>query len=162
MPDYKDLSKKFFLVILVVVLGMGLWFARQPFVAAVDAPVHLRCALLFNLNLVDNLQWPDWDAMAYGGRGSPILRYLGVLPCFSSLLQLVGFDVFWAVKLTVCLYAIVGILGLLKLYNQLNFKTGSWSQFCCCCNRLSPIIWAGLFFRIYVPCCFLHGYGCHV
>lgn len=148
MPDYKDLSKKFFLVILVVVLGMGLWFARQPFVAAVDAPVHLRCALLFNLNLVDNLQWPDWDAMAYGGRGSPILRYLGVLPLFfASLLQLVGFDVFWAVKLTVCLYAIVGILGLLKLYNQLNFKTGSWSAVLL---LLQPVVayhlgWAFLF-----------------
>lgn len=114
-------------LILALMAGLALWTMQKPFAAAVDAPVNLRSAYLFHLNLMDNLQWPDWDATAFGGRGSPILRYLGVLPLFlASIFQLAGADVFLAVKLVVVLYAIMGLLGLLYLIRLMKLSAETW------------------------------------
>ncbi len=98
--------------LIAVLLGLGYWLWLSPVVGAADVRVHVRSAWAFHVGLLDGPGYPDWDATAYGGRGNPMLRFLGPLPLvFTSLLQLVGLEALAAVKIVLAAFALLGLAG---------------------------------------------------
>ncbi len=99
-------------IIVALVLGLGMWIRQSPIAGASDVRVHVRSAHAFFMSLIDNVGYPDWDATAYGGRGTPMLRYIGPLPLIiASFFQVFGFDAQMAVKGTVVIFALVGLFA---------------------------------------------------
>lgn len=107
--------------LLALVLGLVLWFRLSPIAGAGDVRVHVRCAHVFFMGMVDDFGFPDWDATAYGGRGTSMPRYVGPLPlAVASCFQLIGCDAALSVKLTVVFFAVIGLLGIWRLLLSLN------------------------------------------
>lgn len=103
-------------IALSLILAFGMWFAQSPIAGASDVRVHVRSAHVYFAGLVDSLNLPDWDATAYGGRGTPMIRYIGQLPLLlASFFQLLGADPALSIKLTVVLFAMFGLVGLHRL-----------------------------------------------
>ena len=99
--------------LLAIFLGLGYWLWLSPVAGAADVRVHVRSAWVYYTGLVDGLDYPDWDATAYGGRGNPAPRFLGAPPLFfASFLQLIGFEALAAVKIVVVIFALSGLAGL--------------------------------------------------
>ncbi|HOT26645.1 MAG TPA: hypothetical protein PLU72_00555 [Candidatus Ozemobacteraceae bacterium] len=95
-----------------MVLGFAA-FLLQPFCVSLDAPHHLRMAGDFFLAFMDSPGYPDWDALAYGGRGSMAFRCIAPLTYLvSGAWQLLGARVEVAVKLTVVSFALLGAWGI--------------------------------------------------
>jgi hypothetical protein len=118
-------------ILLIVAISLAGWFRLFPIAGASDVRVHVRSAQVFFTAALDELDYPDWDSSAYGGRGTPMLRFIGPLPLIlSSLLQLFGADAALSVKLTVLLFAFSGLLGLLKWLNYAGLGHGFvWTAF---------------------------------
>lgn len=99
-------------IIIALVLGLGMWLTKSPIAGASDVRVHVRSAHSFFISLIDSIGYPDWDATAYGGRGTPMLRYIGPLPLLvASVFQVFGFDAAMAVKGAVVIFALIGLIA---------------------------------------------------
>ncbi|PKL49336.1 MAG: hypothetical protein CVV42_06495 [Candidatus Riflebacteria bacterium HGW-Riflebacteria-2] len=122
--------------VLALILGLGYWLWLSPVVGAADVRVHVRSAWVYYDGLVDGLDYPDWDATAYGGRGNPAPRFIGAAPLlFASFLQIFGIAALAAVKIVVAMFALLGLAG---VYFWL-VSIGSATAF--------P--WAALFFMVH-------------
>lgn len=111
---------------LFLAAGMALGFAAfllQPFCVSLDAPHHLRMAGDFFLAFMDSPGYPDWDALAYGGRGSMAFRCIAPLTYLvSGAWQLLGARVEVAVKLTVVSFALLGAWGVRRWMSALGLE----------------------------------------
>lgn len=120
---------------IALIAGLGIWASKSPIAGAGDVRVHVRSAHVFFMGITDELAYPDWDATAYGGRGTPSLRYIGPLPLLiSSIFQLLGLTAAMAVKLTVVTFALAGLFGLKMLLHSMD--------------KLSAFPWISLFFLL--------------
>lgn len=125
-----------FFAIIALLLGLGYWVWLSPVVGAADVRVHVRSAWTFHVGLLDALDYPDWDATAYGGRGNPMPRFLGPLPLLlTSLLQIIGVEVVLAVKCVVVLFALLGLAGVYSWLSLLGLS--------------SAFLWAAVFFMVH-------------
>ncbi|PKL44996.1 MAG: hypothetical protein CVV41_02600 [Candidatus Riflebacteria bacterium HGW-Riflebacteria-1] len=122
--------------VISLVLGLGYWLCFTPIAGAIDVHVHVRAAWTFYLGLMDGLNYPDWDATAYAGRGTPMPRFLGPLPLvFAAFFQLMGVEAVVAVKIVLALFAIFGLSGVYCWLASIGL------------DRAFP--WAALFFMVH-------------
>lgn len=104
-------------------------FLVQPFCVSLDAPHHLRMAGDFFLTFLDSPGYPDWDALAYGGRGSLAFRCIAPLAyVVSSAWQLLGARIEVAVKLSVVSFALLGAWGIRRWMGALGLeRAAGWA-----------------------------------
>ncbi|PKL44995.1 MAG: hypothetical protein CVV41_02595 [Candidatus Riflebacteria bacterium HGW-Riflebacteria-1] len=103
------------IIVISLLLGLGRWLWFSPVAGAIDVHVHVRAAWSFYLGLADGMNYPDWDATAYNGRGTPMPRFLGPLPLvIAAFFQLMGFEAVIAVKIVLTLFALFGLYGVYR------------------------------------------------
>jgi len=106
-------------------------FLGHPFCVSIDAPHHIRVAKDFFSAFMASPGYPDWDALAYGGRGSMAFRCLAPMPYAVAVCwQAIGVSVLAAIKLTVLVYALLGAWGVWRWMRVLGLDDAAgWGVF---------------------------------
>lgn len=88
------------------------FFWRHPFPYAFESALHIRTSIGFSQAFADDPGYPDWFAVPYNGRGTPLFRFLGPFPLFVAMLfQFIGIPGYLAAKLTFLCFFLLGSLA---------------------------------------------------
>ncbi len=118
--------KAWFLVLAALGVGFGVFLLKRDFAATCDAAFHLRYARDFFLAVLDGVGYPDWDAFPFDGRGTAAFRYYAPFPYLvAGVLQVLGFRVVNAVKVTMLVFASAAVLGV-RAWFQTMQRESSW------------------------------------